>query len=93
MCAFTGFISSVSFDLALLLTCTQLSRGAARLKLPAAAREQVVRAGCLASRGSRAHKRNTSKSGAAATASRDDGGERRGATEPAAAAADGAGSS
>ena len=93
MRAFTGFISSVSFDLALLLTCTQLSRGAARLKLPAAAREQVVRAGCLASRGSRAHKRNTSKSVAAATASRDDGGERRGATEPAAAAADGAGSS
>ena len=91
MRAFTGFISSVSFDLALLLTCTQLSRGAARLKLPVAAREQVVRAGCLASRGSRAPKRNTSKS--AAAASREDGGECEGATEPAAAAADGAGSS
>ncbi|PUZ66585.1 hypothetical protein GQ55_3G329600 [Panicum hallii var. hallii] len=54
-------------------------RGAARLKLPVAARGKVVRAGCLASRGSRDPKRNTSKS--AAAASRDDGGECKGATE------------
>lgn len=40
-------------------------RGAAKLKVPVAAREQVVRAGCLASRVSRATKKNTSKSTAA----------------------------
>ncbi|RLN30695.1 uncharacterized protein C2845_PM05G19540 [Panicum miliaceum] len=80
-------------DAALLLkrsSSCNADRGAARLKLPVAEREHVVRAGCLASRGSRAPKRNTSKS--AAAASRDDGGECKGATEPA-AAADGAGSS
>ncbi|CAL4892859.1 unnamed protein product [Urochloa decumbens] len=69
-------------------------RGAARMKMkmPVAAREQVVRAGCLASRGSRAGtKKNQSKSTAAE--SRVDGGESKGATTEPAAAADGAGSS
>lgn len=86
-------------DAALLLkrsSSCNADRGAAKLKLPVAAREQVVRAGCLASRGrgSRAPtKKNQTKSTAAE--SRDDGGEcTKGATtDPPAAAADGAGSS
>ncbi|CAN6338008.1 unnamed protein product [Urochloa humidicola] len=81
-------------DAALLLkrsSSCNAERGAARMKMPVAAREQVVRAGCLAaSRGSRA---GTKKSQSKSTAceSREDGGECKGAaTELAAAAADGA---
>ncbi|CAN6347298.1 unnamed protein product [Urochloa humidicola] len=85
---------SVGGDAALLLkrsSSCNAERGAARLKMPVAAREQVVRAGCLASRGSRAGtKKSQSKSTAAE--SREDGGECKGAaTEP--AAANGAGRS
>ncbi|CAL4900055.1 unnamed protein product [Urochloa decumbens] len=84
-------------DAALLLkrsSSCNADRGAARMKtkMPVAAREQVVRAGCLASRGSRAGtKKNQSKS--TAGESRVDGGECKGATTEPAAAADGAGSS
>ncbi|KAF8652411.1 hypothetical protein HU200_011906 [Digitaria exilis] len=55
-------------DAALLLkrsSSCNADRGAAKMKVPVGAREQVVRAGCLASRGSRAAKRNASKSTAA----------------------------
>ncbi|CAN6342449.1 unnamed protein product [Urochloa humidicola] len=80
-------------DAALLLkrsSSCNADRGAARMKVPVAAREQVVRAGCLASRGSRAAtKKNQSKSTAAE--SREVGGECKGATTK--PAADGAGSS
>ncbi|XP_066364543.1 protein SOSEKI 5-like isoform X1 [Miscanthus floridulus] len=56
-------------------SCNADSRGAAKLKLPVPAKE--VRAGCLASRGSRATKKNMTKSTAAQST---DGGECKGAT-------------